>query len=179
MSDEIKARVTKGLARPIADLLGRKELTLSRYCESPIELELGLALCALMDIEGGSSGAPWFRSGLEVTPEALIEIHARDQSHLLVPQASILGYRMDFLMLFHLGGGQYWRACIECDGHAFHEKTKAQVSRDKARDRAIAAEGVTIFRFSGSEIYRGSVACAAEILAAAESALFRHREERP
>ena len=44
---------------------------------------------------------------------------------------------------------------VECDGHEFHEKTKQQAARDKARDRD---------RFTGSEIWKDPGACADEVL---------------
>jgi very-short-patch-repair endonuclease len=52
---------------------------------------------------------------------------------------------------------------VECDGHDFHEKTKEQVRRDKARDRWLQIQGYPVMRFSGSEIYRDSEACCKEI----------------
>lgn len=51
---------------------------------------------------------------------------------------------------------------IECDGHDFHEKTKAQALRDKGRDRHLLSHGINTIRFVGSEIYRDPVACAGE-----------------
>lgn len=50
--------------------------------------------------------------------------------------------------------------CIECDGHNFHEKTKAQVSKDKSRERDIMSKGLNLIRFSGSEIYKNPNKCA-------------------
>lgn len=52
---------------------------------------------------------------------------------------------------------------VECDGAAFHAATKEQVERDKKRDRFFAARGVSVMRFSGSEINRCPEACAAEV----------------
>lgn len=51
---------------------------------------------------------------------------------------------------------------IEIDGHQFHEKTKEQVRHDKARERALLSHCDGIVRFSGSEVYRDSDACAEE-----------------
>jgi very-short-patch-repair endonuclease len=52
---------------------------------------------------------------------------------------------------------------VECDGHEFHEKTKEQAQRDKARDRFFQAEGYHVLRFTGSELYRDALACAEEV----------------
>lgn len=178
MSDDFHKRILKGLHPFIAESVARNELGLTRYCESPIEMELGVALCCLADIQGGGNGAPWFNGGIEIIPQALVGIHAPDRQHMLIPQYEVAGYRLDFMLMFYVEGRHYWRAGIECDGHAFHEKTKEQAARDKARDRALAAEGIAMFRFTGSEIYRGSVQCAAEILEAAANAYFLHKQRK-
>lgn len=52
---------------------------------------------------------------------------------------------------------------IECDGHAFHERTPEQAARDKRRDRWLTRTGV-VLRFTGSEINRDPTGCAAEVL---------------
>jgi very-short-patch-repair endonuclease len=43
---------------------------------------------------------------------------------------------------------------IELDGHAFHEKTKDQAEKDKARERDLMAMGWTLLRFTGREVWR-------------------------
>lgn len=52
---------------------------------------------------------------------------------------------------------------IEIDGHDFHEKTKEQASRDKARDRSITRAGYQVLRFTGSDLYQGGYLVLAEI----------------
>lgn len=52
---------------------------------------------------------------------------------------------------------------IECDGARFHAATKEQVDRDKRRDRYFATRGISVMRFTGSEIARCPEACATEI----------------
>lgn len=56
------------------------------------------------------------------------------------------------------------RLAVELDGHEFHEKTKDQAAADRARERAIIREGVTVLRFTGSEVFRSPHACIGEIL---------------
>jgi very-short-patch-repair endonuclease len=53
---------------------------------------------------------------------------------------------------------------VECDGHDFHEKTKAQAAKDKSRDRAFQAEGYAIIHFTGSEIWNRPYNCAFEAI---------------
>lgn len=63
-------------------------------------------------------------------------------------------YRADFEIAVHddyLKKGYIF--IIECDGHNFHEKTKAQAQRDKKRDRDITASGRYVMRYTGSEVY--------------------------
>lgn len=52
---------------------------------------------------------------------------------------------------------------VECDGHDFHEKTKKQAKHDKKRDRYLTSFGYTVFRFTGSEIYKDPVWCVCEV----------------
>lgn len=77
----------------------------------------------------------------------------------LKSQVEVAGYRVDLALT-----GQHVAVAIECDGHDFHEKTKEQAARDKARDRAITAAGYSVMRFTGSEIWRDPFACAEEAI---------------
>ena len=53
---------------------------------------------------------------------------------------------------------------VECDGHAFHEKTALQAKRDKSRDRDLLSGGQPVMRFTGSEIYRTPLTCAMQVV---------------
>lgn len=57
---------------------------------------------------------------------------------------------------------------VECDGHNFHEKTKAQVKRDNEREYDLRMSGYDILHFSGSQIYADPYKCADEIFAYCE-----------
>jgi len=94
----------------------------------------------------------------------------------ITPQAEIAGFRVDAALWFQCGTSRGGVA-IECDGHAFHEKTKEQASRDKARDRSILAAGFPVMRFTGSEIFRDPVACASQVHEVACSVLLRVSKE--
>jgi hypothetical protein len=52
---------------------------------------------------------------------------------------------------------------VECDGFAFHDRTKEQAVRDKQRERAIVDLGYPVLRFAGSELYRDPLKCAREL----------------
>lgn len=79
------------------------------------------------------------------------------------PQVWIGRYRADLLFTYLFHGFSY-HSIVECDGHEFHEKTKAQAARDKKRDRYLQSEGYPVLRFTGSEIYRDPQARAMEVL---------------
>lgn len=62
-------------------------------------------------------------------------------------------YYADFY-LSYASGKQKLEIIVECDGHEFHEKTKAQVSRDKKRDRYFTKLGINTLRYSGSDLVK-------------------------
>jgi very-short-patch-repair endonuclease len=103
------------------------------------------------------------------------------------PQVMVGKYRIDFEVGYHLmlgpqdrnarlkpgdpaepiPGDLTWHRAlvlVECDGHEFHEKTKEQASRDKRRDRDLQVAGFTIFRYSGSDVWRDCIATAEEVV---------------
>lgn len=71
---------------------------------------------------------------------------------LIIPQCKIKDYRVDFLIEYSLPDQKKKLVVIECDGHAFHEKTKEQASKDKKRDRELQKLEMTVLRYSGSDI---------------------------
>lgn len=71
-----------------------------------------------------------------------------------IQQMQVGPYRLDFAK---------GNICIEADGHAFHQKTKAQAAADAKRDRWLTIHGWRILRFTGSEIHANAAACAEEI----------------
>jgi len=124
---------------------------LSRLCESPIEILLGAALL-FYDKFNGLPGYP-------LALAAQDEQWPPGQEHrLLIPQYKFEEYRIDWV--YRDGPNLTF---IECDGHDFHERTKDQASRDKQRDRTIQAAGHPILRFTGSEIHKDALYCAAQI----------------
>ena len=75
-------------------------------------------------------------------------------------QVKVADARVDFLLTVR---GNPNKLVIECDGHEFHERTKEQAAKDRSRDRAFQAAGHTVFRFTGSEIWRDPMGCAQQV----------------
>lgn len=65
------------------------------------------------------------------------------------------------------------KLAIELDGHDFHERTKEQARRDKARDRALTKRGWVVIRYTGSEVYGDSETIYNELDERADAALDR------
>ena len=79
------------------------------------------------------------------------------------PQVLIERHRVDFCFLADVIFGVPLMVAVECDGYDFHDRTKMQAARDKARDRDLTRSGVTVMRFTGSEIHRDANACFQEV----------------
>ena len=73
-------------------------------------------------------------------------------------------YRVDFYLEGYDRNSELtFKLAIECDGHEFHEKTKAQARRDKQRDRWLQTNGIAVLRFTGSEIWADAEKCVDQI----------------
>lgn len=123
------------------------------YCDSPIEQSFLTALfvAGLLRNEGFIV-AP---KGQEPKPDG--------RKWFIQPQASLLGYRADFL-IGSMPKTPGRMLIVECDGHDFHERTKEQAARDRQRDRVFQTEGYKVFRFTGSELYANPFGCALEVM---------------
>lgn len=53
---------------------------------------------------------------------------------------------------------------VECDGFDYHYATQEQIERDHERDRAFMERGITVIRFTGSEINKSPEDCAFAVL---------------
>jgi hypothetical protein len=121
-------------------------------CESPIE-ELFLAfLCAAPSSTSGG-GFTWIRSETTDEPVGIWSNGAR-----LFQQLRVCSSRVDFAIMSE----DLAPVAIELDGHEFHERTKEQAARDKSKDRMIQESDWKILRFTGSEIWNKTMACADE-----------------
>lgn len=103
--------------------------------------------------------------GTQLQPEYIEQWLGRDVEPLTVEtQVELDGWRVDFLVSTRAGTDSREFLIVECDGHEFHERTKDQAAKDRARDREFQAKGYTVFRFTGSEIWRDPCGCADQII---------------
>lgn len=128
-------------------------------CESPIERLLAAALYAVDRI-----GPPLlYFMGASALPEKV----AFGGYAFVYSQVKIGRYRADFAIVdstLSKDGSTPRIMIVECDGHDFHERTKEQARRDKARDRYFQSQGYKVLRFTGSEIWADPDVCAEEVL---------------
>lgn len=133
-----------------------------RWAESPIEAYL---LVALSNMDFADPPHIDSREGVEFEKLREIRCSGSDESISIHVQALVAEYRVDLLLRvasYHDTRPMF--IAVECDGHNFHERTKEQAQRDKARDRAIQALGIVALRFTGSEIFRDADRCAADVM---------------
>jgi very-short-patch-repair endonuclease len=57
------------------------------------------------------------------------------------------------------------KVAVELDGHDFHERSPEQAAHDRSRERTITRHGYTVFRFTGSEVFRNPRKCVEEVVA--------------
>jgi len=134
--------------------------------QSPIEEQLAVALLWVkLDWAGFVDHSDYFENWVGDKERMCAGAY-------LTPQASVGSYKVD-LMLWITCGNQRSGIAIECDGHAFHEKTKEQAASDKRRDRDLLAAGFPVMRFTGSEIFKDPLACAEQVREVASETLFR------
>jgi very-short-patch-repair endonuclease len=119
-----------------------------------LESEIERALAAYFILDFHQSGAPFY---LGVPPKG-------EDCWCLLPQREVGGYRVDFLLVHSTRLELRDAVVIELDGHQWHEKTKEQAARDKARDRYLARHFGKVIHFTGSEIFDDVGQCAFEIM---------------
>lgn len=135
-------------------------------CESPIEVRLLIAMrfmtCPIFFRENYDD-RPLIQAQVAFSQDNFLSRNPSEGTEIF-PQAQIGKYRADFLIVSKfVCGPTIHHVVVECDGHDFHEKTKEQAARDKARDRDMATLGCHVLRFTGSEIYRDADRCAAQV----------------
>lgn len=149
-------------------------LTLKEKLESPIEEQMFFALQVVARNHIGAFLCRFGDQNFGDTSEVMrLE---------LAPQTVIEGFRVDFKVTLsdylpdwnnstldsngeRIPTGKLVESSIvvECDGHAFHERTKTQVIKDKKRDRTLQSAGFYVFRYTGSEIWTDVFECAQQI----------------
>lgn len=173
------------------DVLSKLEKTESIQCailecESPIERLLLVGLHAqslIMQIPRTIQYVLYPNDG-EAQPESYSTLY-------VTPQAHLGKYRIDFHFRYvELAivksvadkWDQKWcssETYVECDGHDFHERTKAQAKKDRARDRRIQDMGFPILRFTGSELWADPTDCAEQLLKFLRRAAFKSIGAKP
>jgi very-short-patch-repair endonuclease len=113
------------------------------------EIERAFAIYWITALSLGGMTVMLRRPGEPVAPK----------TYFLNPQFEIGSYRVDFL--FGMSTRPELKDCmvIECDGHEWHEKTKEQAARDKARDRYLQTRFGGVVHFTGSEIFKDANLC--------------------
>lgn len=111
-----------------------------------------------------------------LTTEAQFPAYASTDSVTIEPQAQMGQYRVDFKVSLESLSHRLIRAeervfpyltthlIVECDGHDFHDRTREQASRDRARDRWLQGFGYPVYRFTGSDIWRDVFVCSGQVL---------------
>jgi very-short-patch-repair endonuclease len=82
-------------------------------------------------------------------------------------QVDLGGWRVDFIVhrYNYFSNPPGWlNLVVECDGHDFHERTKEQAARDRARDRAAVINRIAVMRFTGSELWNNPLGCAKQVI---------------
>lgn len=135
-------------------------------CQSPIERVMGAAL-VLYSVAMYSPEVFQF-SGEGAWPVSDAELRDTDGFHVFAQAPVLKKYKADFLIIMR-NSGKHAGVVVECDGHDFHEKTKEQAKKDKGRDREMTLSGVSVLRFTGSEIWAEPFQCANQAYDMAES----------
>lgn len=180
MSDTPWNRVLRHGDRLLEEILQQSSDSLvDGSCESPIEETFALALNALRRVlycevdwcDKPGMSLEEFRENARLPGDAKVPERLWRPNYFAsaAPQVKIDNYRVDFLILHRKGISDVGGVVVECDGHEFHEKTKEQAARDKARDRHLQENGFKVFRFTGSEIWKDPLECAESALSVAHS----------
>ena len=136
---------------------------------------MSLILCPLVLLAGlllvfnysGDTTDPFdYSTGAHFLKSA-VNLYANDWDYcegvFVAPQVVVGDYRADFLVkIVSQSRGRHF-IVLECDGHDHHERTKQQAARDRRRDRWMITQGITVLRFTGSEIWADPIACASNV----------------
>jgi len=164
-------------AEKVIDLIEENGLdVIDKYCESPIEKQVGFALFTMARMLGlfVSVLSPSQYNKMFMNEDELFgtELGLAKYFHaselLIVPNLPLKcgdkKYRADFLVV-HLPKGKrkHRFTLLECDSFQYHSTAK-QLEKDKIRERNIRGAGFEMLRFSGAEITKNPSAVAGEIL---------------
>jgi len=93
---------------------------------------------------------------------------------LLIPQYEWSKYRIDWVIKVpFLQRSLFF---VECDGREFHS-TEPQIRRDRQKDHLASQSGISMFRFTGSDLERNAHGCARIVLSAIERQYFDEKRK--
>jgi len=104
--------------------------------------------------------------GVSVSPTSFEDERRRQLGVYLDAQAKIGKYSVDFLLTSTNGfrSTQALPLIVELDGHAFHDKNKAQRSYEKSRDRFFVKQGYRVIHYTGSDVVKNPYLIAHEVI---------------
>lgn len=126
--------------------------TFHDYCPSALEVRLANEMAR----------SSWYDISDEMGMGVCWKKHDKWGSIYCFAQTKIELYTVDFL--FNAKGRDFLPVVVELDGHDFHERTKEQARRDRARDRELLRWGIVVVRYTGSEVYGNALRCLEETL---------------
>lgn len=132
---------------------------------SPVEASLGAALLTVL-LGNYGFGPPDFTNlflpyGSLASMAEMPPIPLLTQGIINVaPGCWVDAYQSDYLIDVKAPGSRrVIRGTLECDGHAYHDRTKEQAAHDRKRDREMQALGVMVLRYTASDIEEDAIAC--------------------
>lgn len=148
-----------GIGRHLARLIDRLRVTvgIAKLTESHIETMFGVAMADLLSNRYPNHTNTGFALCLPQDEHSFVGDHV-----LLMPQYPWQRWRIDWALKITFLKAPYF--FIECDGAEFHSEPE-QIARDLAKDEAIRAAGLSVHRFTGSEINANAGHCAAAVFA--------------
>ena len=153
----IENELLSKLASPIEKILAAAFWASMNGDVTPIHLVKGLFLCDIFPCPAKWPVVPIQRPGVTV-----------------FPQSEVGRYIADFLMIVQgFNNSPPSFVVIECDGHEFHERTKDQARHDRRRDRWMTTNGISVLRFTGSEIWADPLKCADEVFSQATNLIYK------
>lgn len=144
-----------------------------RWCESPIEALFLAALASEWSLYNPPSHEVYpherYSFACQKRPFLVGNSSYAGADRYVIPQYEVVtetgDYRLDLAVFTsgYMPSDPWLKFAVELDGHDFHERTKSQVRRDKARDRTLQAAGWRVFRFAGSEVFEDASDCAYQL----------------
>jgi hypothetical protein len=130
---------------------------------SPIEFILALSVFNKLR-RSYPSWTCWVYSNEEYRQVIVNETMVCRERFVLVPNLHVEQVGDVDLAIFIPGLTKRPLLVMEADGHQFHERTPDQASNDRRRDRTLLRQNIPVFRFTGTDVVRGSEEYACEIV---------------